>query len=163
MISLVRLATMLRMSSLNCSENLKWHHRENNPGPIFHLCFLGACSVLAVARCSTIALIISSKKNQEQSVTASLTMSRERVSWRASCSCTSLPRLVVPRAARAPRSPPVWNFGLNEVFQFDTCTARLDTMPPCPIRFYSQVHCSRSQQTNVHFVLLVMTDDGISL
>ena len=121
MISLVRLATMFRMSSLNCSENLK--HYKNicvvHVNHSSHLCFLGACNVLAVARCSTIALIMSSKKNQEQSVTASLVESRDRVSWRASCSCTSFPRLVVPSAASAPRSPPVHNQVLNEMFQCD--------------------------------------------
>ena len=46
MISPVKEATMFMMSSLNFSENLR---------------FLGAVSVLVVARCSTIALIISSK------------------------------------------------------------------------------------------------------
>ena len=71
-----------------------------------NLCFLGACNVFAVARCSTMALIISSKKNQEQSVTSFLVWSLDKVSCRASCSWTSFPRLVLPSAASAPRSPP---------------------------------------------------------
>ena len=74
--------------------------------PLTNLCFLGACNVFAVARCSTMALIISSKKNQEQSVTSFLVWSLDKVSCRASCSWTSFPRLVLPSAASAPRSPP---------------------------------------------------------
>ena len=74
--------------------------------PLSNLCFLGACNVFAVARCSTMALIISSKKNQEQSVTSFLVWSLDKVSCKASCSWTSFPRLVLPSAASAPRSPP---------------------------------------------------------
>ena len=62
--------------------------------------------MFAVARCSTMALIISSKKNQEQSVTSFLVWSLDKVSCKASCSWTSFPRLVLPSAASAPRSPP---------------------------------------------------------
>ena len=123
MISLVRLATMFRMSSLNCSENLRqWENAWTvHVDHISHLCFLGACNVLAVARCSTIALIMSSKKNQEQSVTASLVESLDSVSWRASCSWTSFPRLVVPSAASAPRSPPVHSSRLYVIDFINRC------------------------------------------
>ena len=76
--------------------------------------------MFAVARCSTMALIISSKKNQEQSVTSFLVWSLDKVSCRASCSWTSFPRLVLPSAASAPRSPP----GIISQF-FGTCIFRL--------------------------------------
>ena len=88
-------------------ESIDGYHRSKSSSRLAtHLCFLGACKVLAVARCSTIALIISSKKNQEQSVTSFLVWSLDKVSCRASCSWTSFPRLVLPSAASAPRSPP---------------------------------------------------------
>ena len=106
--------------------------------PLTNLCFLGACNVFAVARCSTMALIISSKKNQEQSVTSFLVWSLDKVSCRASCSWTSFPRLVLPSAASAPRSPPgiIYHFFGTS---FSDCTHRKFILFYLPLR--SCDHC----------------------
>ena len=127
-----------------------------------NLCFLGACNVFAVARCSTIALIISSKKNQEQSVTSFLVWSLDKVSCRASCSWTSFPRLVLPSAASAPRSPP----GIISHF-FGTsssdCTHRkfilfylpLRSCDHCPFQFRYKdfIICSCRKYTSYYHVI----------
>ena len=110
--------------------------------PLSNLCFLGACKVLAVARCSTMALIISSKKNQEQSVTSFLVWSLDKVSCRASCSWTSFPRLVLPSAASAPRSPPGYqwynlSFFWHFIFRLHPLKVHID-LPTIAIMWY---HC----------------------
>ena len=71
----VSLATRLVTSSWNCSENLL---------------LLDAPSRPVVARCSTIAFTISSRKNQPEARAASLGLPAQMLHCRTSCSWTNL-------------------------------------------------------------------------
>ena len=162
MISLVRLATMLRMSSLNCSENLQWHHRENISWSYFPPVL--SRSVQCVGSCKMFNHCFDHQLKEEPGAVGDGVP--DDVAGEGELEGELLVhKLAKARCSKGCKGPKVssclkfwieWSFPVWYLY----CTFGYNA--PLSYLINSQVHCSRSQQTIVHFVLLVMADDGIS-